>query len=51
MHSSVLTPLCLIPRQMPLACEVAEKKNFFKSELLKQTVFLLLDSSLKPPNL
>lgn len=52
MDSSVLIPLCLIPRQMPLACEVAEKKKyFFKSVLLRQTVLLLLDSPLKPLNL
>lgn len=50
MDSSVLTPLRLISRQMPLACEVVEKKFFFKSVLLKQTV-LLLHPPLKPLNL
>lgn len=35
MDSSVLTPLRLISRQMPLACEVVGKKNFFQASAVK----------------
>lgn len=33
--SSVLTPLCLIPRQTPFACEVTEKNIFFQVKAVK----------------